>query len=402
MVAATALPDSFGLCTLEVSAAALEKDALLRAVVSSASSLLKVDVAKKGGAGGGDHLSLTVGGGSSHQSHQHHRSIQLKQRSSILRALSGPALHYALDGKFACGHFQASTASAADVDHLGSSSSASPQSVLAIAAMNGWMSTTEITVPDLEELERHHLRENAFLIPTSSCCTLADYHVLLLILQQQQPEITSSWDNFPNVCRWMRTCHAQLTDILVGGSPPPPLPKEVSTAAAPAASVVPIFFNGTEDADALLSSTPSTPASKPKQKGENKNKKANNDQQQQKGDGKKKQQQQQQAPKKKQQQQADDAGGDASSSWTISAMDLRVGKISKVWNHEEADKLFCEEIDLGDELGTRQVASGLREHYKLEEMQDRLVVVLANLKARKLVNFPSHGMVLVSSLEKGR
>jgi aminoacyl tRNA synthase complex-interacting multifunctional protein 1 len=78
----------------------------------------------------------------------------------------------------------------------------------------------------------------------------------------------------------------------------------------------------------------------------------------------------------------------------ISKLDIRVGLIQKVWEHEEADKLFCEEIDLGEEGGPRQIASGLKAHYSLEDLQGRKVLVLANLKARKLVGFPSHGMVL--------
>ena len=30
----------------------------------------------------------------------------------------------------------------------------------------------------------------------------------------------------------------------------------------------------------------------------------------------------------------------------ITKLDIRVGKIVKVWKHEEADKLYCEEIDV--------------------------------------------------------
>jgi tRNA-binding EMAP/Myf-like protein len=52
---------------------------------------------------------------------------------------------------------------------------------------------------------------------------------------------------------------------------------------------------------------------------------------------------------------------------------------------------------LGEETGPRQIASGLKAHYSLEEMQGRKVLVLANLKSRKLVGFPSHGMVLCAS-----
>jgi methionyl-tRNA synthetase len=77
-------------------------------------------------------------------------------------------------------------------------------------------------------------------------------------------------------------------------------------------------------------------------------------------------------------------------------IEIRVGQIVKVWNHEEADKLFCEQIDLGEEGGPRQIASGLREHYTLEQMQDRKVLVVCNLKAQKLVGFESNGMVLAA------
>ena len=45
--------------------------------------------------------------------------------------------------------------------------------------------------------------------------------------------------------------------------------------------------------------------------------------------------------------------------YDISALDIRVGKIAKLWSHPEADKLFCEEIDLGGEMGVRTICSGL-------------------------------------------
>lgn len=86
----------------------------------------------------------------------------------------------------------------------------------------------------------------------------------------------------------------------------------------------------------------------------------------------------------------------------ISKLDIRVGVIKKAWEHEEADKLFCEEIDIGEESGPRQIASGLKAHYNLEDLEGRKVLVLANLKARKLVGFPSHGMVLCAVSDDGK
>jgi methionine--tRNA ligase beta chain len=85
----------------------------------------------------------------------------------------------------------------------------------------------------------------------------------------------------------------------------------------------------------------------------------------------------------------------------ISKLDIRVGVIKKAWLHEEADKLFCEEIDIGEEGGPRMIASGLRAYYDLDDLVGQRVLVLSNLKERKLVGFPSHGMVLCASSEDG-
>lgn len=82
----------------------------------------------------------------------------------------------------------------------------------------------------------------------------------------------------------------------------------------------------------------------------------------------------------------------------ITALDIRVGRINKVWTHDEADKLYCEEIDVGEDE-PRQIASGLRPYLSQEDLDGRMVLVLCNLKARKLAGFPSHGMVLCASNE---
>jgi tRNA-binding EMAP/Myf-like protein len=69
-----------------------------------------------------------------------------------------------------------------------------------------------------------------------------------------------------------------------------------------------------------------------------------------------------------------------------------VGKITKVWKHEESENLYCEEIDIGGE--TRAIGSGLQKFVPLEKMENALVVVICNLKARNLAGYKSHGMVL--------
>jgi methionine--tRNA ligase beta chain len=80
----------------------------------------------------------------------------------------------------------------------------------------------------------------------------------------------------------------------------------------------------------------------------------------------------------------------------VCKLDLRVGRITRVWNHETADKMFCEEIDVG-EVAPRRIASGLRQFYTADNLQDRLVLVLCNLPPRALVGFESQGMVLCAT-----
>lgn len=64
----------------------------------------------------------------------------------------------------------------------------------------------------------------------------------------------------------------------------------------------------------------------------------------------------------------------------ILKLEFKVGLITKVWTHPDADKLYCEEIDCGEQEGPRKIASGLRKHYTESEMLGKRVLVVANLK----------------------
>ncbi len=69
-----------------------------------------------------------------------------------------------------------------------------------------------------------------------------------------------------------------------------------------------------------------------------------------------------------------------------SKLDFRVGLIVKCWLHPEAEKLLCEEIDLGESTGPRTICSGIRAHYNPDDIVGRKVLVLANLKDRTMVH----------------
>merc|ERR1712154_161687 len=75
-------------------------------------------------------------------------------------------------------------------------------------------------------------------------------------------------------------------------------------------------------------------------------------------------------PKKKKKQQP---AGQEPMVMDISKLDIRVGYIERCWEHEEADKLYCEEIDLGEEGGPRKIASGLKAHYAIDDMVGKKV-----------------------------
>jgi len=77
-------------------------------------------------------------------------------------------------------------------------------------------------------------------------------------------------------------------------------------------------------------------------------------------------------------------------------LDLRVGKIVDVKRHPDADSLYLEQIDVGEEK-QRTVISGLVKFVPLEEMQQRMVVVLCNLKPVKMRGISSEAMVMCAS-----
>lgn len=83
----------------------------------------------------------------------------------------------------------------------------------------------------------------------------------------------------------------------------------------------------------------------------------------------------------------------------ISVLDIRVGQIRDVKLHPDADTLYVESIDVGEEE-PRTIVSGLVKYVPIEEMQDRKVLVLCNLKASKMRGITSNGMVMCAS-EKG-
>ncbi|XP_006881216.1 PREDICTED: aminoacyl tRNA synthase complex-interacting multifunctional protein 1 [Elephantulus edwardii] len=102
------------------------------------------------------------------------------------------------------------------------------------------------------------------------------------------------------------------------------------------------------------------------------------------------------AEKKEKKQQQSAAGSADSKPVDVSRLDLRIGCIVTAKKHPDADSLYVEEIDVG-ETTPRTVVSGLVNHVPLEQMQNRMVILLCNLKPAKMRGVLSQAMVMCAS-----
>ncbi|MDT0632750.1 methionine--tRNA ligase [Rubrivirga litoralis] len=80
-------------------------------------------------------------------------------------------------------------------------------------------------------------------------------------------------------------------------------------------------------------------------------------------------------------------------------LDLRAGRILAADLHPNADKLLRFDVDLGFE--TRQILSGVREHFAPDDLVGRTVVVVANLAPRTIRGLESQGMILFAENRDG-
>ena len=79
----------------------------------------------------------------------------------------------------------------------------------------------------------------------------------------------------------------------------------------------------------------------------------------------------------------------------LEKVELKVGQILEVERIEKADKLYKLTVDLGTEK--RTIVSGLVKYYTPEQLLNKQVVVVANLKPVKLRGVESQGMLLAAS-----
>lgn len=352
-------------------------------------------------------------------------TLVLRQRNAILRALCGGELLGILDR-------------GPSWYLLGGGGAG----VTTMAGVTSWMSVASSVREGsdysdvsklLSQLNDSVLARQSFLVPQCGAATLADVDLYLALRERMDQskddndgddKKMSWWKDCANVRRWWNSVQSTVA-AMIRMAPQQQQQQHTKylepTKAATTNAGPPVFYYGDEKE---LAPTP-----KPTDKSNSKNN-SNNTQQtknntetikekkpndnttttptkptsssseltdEQKKAAAEKRAKKKAAKAKKQPTPSTTSAATATTELNVSALDIRVGKIVRVWEHETADKLFCEEVDMGEATGPRRIASGLRPFYQAADLQDQSVLVLANLKARNLVGFPSHGMVLCAS-----
>ncbi len=80
-----------------------------------------------------------------------------------------------------------------------------------------------------------------------------------------------------------------------------------------------------------------------------------------------------------------------------SRVDLVVSKIVEVEKHPEGDKLYILKLDTGDENDDRTIVSSIVPYYSAEELLNKNIVLVRNLKPAKFRGVKSRGMLLAAS-----
>ena len=79
-------------------------------------------------------------------------------------------------------------------------------------------------------------------------------------------------------------------------------------------------------------------------------------------------------------------------------LDIRVGRVLRAERVEGSRKLLRLEVDVGEER-PRQLIAGLAGFYEPEELVGMNIVVLANLKPKRIMGLLSEGMLLAADVD---
>lgn len=84
----------------------------------------------------------------------------------------------------------------------------------------------------------------------------------------------------------------------------------------------------------------------------------------------------------------------------FSKVELKVGTVLEAEEVTESEKLIKLKVDLGEEE-PRQVLAGVKQWYKSKDFVGKQLVIVANLKPKKMLGLESQGMILAADSADG-
>lgn len=77
-------------------------------------------------------------------------------------------------------------------------------------------------------------------------------------------------------------------------------------------------------------------------------------------------------------------------------LDIRVGKVVKIEPHPDAEKLYVMLVDLGFGENDRQIVAGLKQHYEMDKLLGKKIIMVTNLQPVSIRGIESNGMLLAA------
>lgn len=84
---------------------------------------------------------------------------------------------------------------------------------------------------------------------------------------------------------------------------------------------------------------------------------------------------------------------------TFALAELKTARIDNAERIEGSEKLIKLQVSLGEEK--RQIIAGIAKSYSPEELEGRMIIIVANLEPRTLMGYESQGMLLAATNEEG-
>lgn len=83
----------------------------------------------------------------------------------------------------------------------------------------------------------------------------------------------------------------------------------------------------------------------------------------------------------------------------LKKLDIRIGKVETAEPVEGSEKLLKLQVDFGEEVGKRQILSGIAKFHAPETLIGQEFLFIVNLEPRKMMGLESQGMLLATDAE---